>query len=374
MACSIGRWSSATPRSGPDCVGVGGRADARSAGAGGQAGADHRGDRGHRPGDGAVLCRTRRHGAPAGPQYRQGRSRVGHDPRTRSPTLDVVTEVCDVSDLDVVRAWTADFASRVPALHGLVHNAGLMPKDRTDTAAGSRGAAGHPRPWAASDHRTPAATAAGGGRGLGGVRVLRRHVRLAVGASTIWSSRRGYNGVRAYARTKRMQVVLADSWARRLAGTDIRVESMHPGWVDTPGVAESLPRFRAVTRPLLRDVVDGADTAVWLVATRPSPSRGHFWHDRSPAADDVRLAAPRRPGQGAPLPGTGQPADRNIGSLVWPARLANIGLQPLQPRFQQRHPMRIARQRDDTARRTQPAEHRPSGALHLPGSGSPFSR
>ena len=30
----------------------------------------------------------------------------------------------------------------------------------------------------------------------------------------------------------------------RLAGTDIRVESMHPGWVETPGVADALPTFR----------------------------------------------------------------------------------------------------------------------------------
>ena len=39
--------------------------------------------------------------------------------------------------------------------------------------------------------------------------------------------RNRYNGVKAYARTKRMQVVLADAWARRLAGTGVRVESMH---------------------------------------------------------------------------------------------------------------------------------------------------
>lgn len=89
------------------------------------------------------------------------------------------------------------------------------------------------------------------------------------------------NGVRAYARTKRMQVVLADAWARRLSGTDVRVESMHPGWVDTPGVAEYLPRFRIVHKPLLRDLADGADTAVWLVATRPPSKPGHFWHDRA---------------------------------------------------------------------------------------------
>ena len=66
-----------------------------------------------------------------------------------------------------------------------------------------------------------------------------------------------------------MQVVLADARARLLQGSDIRVESMHPGWVETPGVARYLPTFRKITRPLLREVDDGADTAVGLVATRP---------------------------------------------------------------------------------------------------------
>ena len=90
-----------------------------------------------------------------------------------------------------------------------------------------------------------------------------------------------YDGVRVYARTKRMQVVLAAQWARRLEGTGIRVESTHPGWVETPGVAEALPTFRRLTKPLLRDVADGADTAVWLVATRPESGGEHFWHDRA---------------------------------------------------------------------------------------------
>lgn len=192
----------------------------------------------------------------------------------------VVGEVCDVSDLDAVRQWTADFANRVPALDGLVHNAGLMPKERLITGQG---------------HEVQLATHV-----LGPHLITERLLpllRAAGGASVVFVSsggmygsplvvddlecRRGYNVVRTYARTKKMQVVLADSWARRLAGTDIRVESMHPGWVDAPGVAEYLPRFRAVTRPLLRDLADGADTAVWLVATRPESKPGHFWHDRS---------------------------------------------------------------------------------------------
>jgi NAD(P)-dependent dehydrogenase (short-subunit alcohol dehydrogenase family) len=78
-----------------------------------------------------------------------------------------------------------------------------------------------------------------------------------------------------------MQVVLANAWAERLAATDVHVASMHPGWADTPGVAADLPTFQKVTRPLLRDTADGADTAVWLVATRPDSRPPHFWHDRA---------------------------------------------------------------------------------------------
>lgn len=193
---------------------------------------------------------------------------------------EVVGEVCDVSDLAAVSSWTSDFAARVPALNGLVHNAGLMPKERQQTREG------HELQWAThvlgpqlmTERLLPLLRAAGGAS------------VVFVSSGGMYStplvvddleSRHHYNGVRTYARTKRMQVVLADSWARRLAGTDIRVESMHPGWVDTPGVAEYLPRFRVITRPLLRDLADGADTAVWLVAVRPDSKPGHFWHDRA---------------------------------------------------------------------------------------------
>ena len=197
------------------------------------------------------------------------------------PGAMVVEEVCDVSDLDAVRVWCQDLSGRIEELHGVVHNAGAMPKERIETTQG---------------HETQLAS-----------HVLGPHLmtdrllpllRDAQGASVVFMSSGGmyttplsvedmesksgeYNGVRVYARTKRMQVVLAEAWAKRLSGDDIRVESMHPGWVETPGVADALPLFRVVTRPLLRDAADGADTAVWLVATRPESVSGHFWHDRA---------------------------------------------------------------------------------------------
>ena len=92
-----------------------------------------------------------------------------------------------------------------------------------------------------------------------------------------------YSGVTAYARAKRAQVALSREWARRFAGAGVAFHAMHPGWVDTPGVAAALPGFRRVTRPILLSPEQGADTIVWLAATPPERlGTGRFWHDRRP--------------------------------------------------------------------------------------------
>jgi hypothetical protein len=57
---------------------------------------------------------------------------------------------------------------------------------------------------------------------------------------------------------------------------------MHPGWADTDGVKRSLPRFRKILRPILRDAASGADTALWLAGTRPTqPEHELVWFDRA---------------------------------------------------------------------------------------------
>jgi NAD(P)-dependent dehydrogenase (short-subunit alcohol dehydrogenase family) len=101
--------------------------------------------------------------------------------------------------------------------------------------------------------------------------------------ATLQMPRPRYRGVTAYAKAKRAQVALSREWARRLAGTGVAFHAMHPGWVDTPGVAAALPRFRRVTRPILLSPEQGADTIVWL-ATAPHTclGSGRFWHDRRP--------------------------------------------------------------------------------------------
>lgn len=54
-----------------------------------------------------------------------------------------------------------------------------------------------------------------------------------------------YSGAKAYARAKRGAVILTRIWAKELEKDEITVHAMHPGWVDTPGIQRSLPKFHS---------------------------------------------------------------------------------------------------------------------------------
>lgn len=199
--------------------------------------------------------------------------------RTELPEAELRLEVCDVSDLAQVRVVAEDLASRLDRLDVVVHNAGALPPQRTESPDGHElTVALHVLgPVLMTELLLPA---------------LRGHdARVAlVSSGGMYTQRlpaddpdfeRGrYHGTVAYARSKRMQVALAPAMQERWSTAGVAVHVMHPGWADTPGVASSLPAFRAVTRPLLRDAEAGADTVVWLAATEPPPPGGRFWMDR----------------------------------------------------------------------------------------------
>ncbi|KRC87515.1 dehydrogenase [Terrabacter sp. Root85] len=193
------------------------------------------------------------------------------------PLAEVTAHVADVSDLAATAEFARRFVADVPRLHAVVHNAGVMPPRRTVTPEGHE-------LTLATHVLGPHVLTYGLREALAGGRVVLVTSGGAYGQRLDvddWEYASGdYSGVTAYARTKRMQLVLTELWARDLASDDIRVHSMHPGWADTPGVTDSLPRFAALTGPLLRDADAGADTAVWLTATADAIGTGGFWHDR----------------------------------------------------------------------------------------------
>ncbi|MFJ5986044.1 SDR family NAD(P)-dependent oxidoreductase [Lentzea sp. NPDC092896] len=192
------------------------------------------------------------------------------------PGAVVEIRLCDLSSSESVRR----FAASLDRLDILVHNAGVLPQERTETEDGHELTfATHvlgpllmtdllrPKLAASSDPRVVLVSS-------GGMYTQRLH------ADDPEYREGDYRGATAYARTKRMQVALAPLLSERYAQDGIGVHAMHPGWADTPGVAGSLPGFHRLTRTFLRTAEEGADTVVWLAATTPAPRSGQFWHDR----------------------------------------------------------------------------------------------
>jgi NAD(P)-dependent dehydrogenase (short-subunit alcohol dehydrogenase family) len=108
-----------------------------------------------------------------------------------------------------------------------------------------------------------------------------------------------FSGPRAYARAKRAQVALVREWARRLRGSGVTINAMHPGWADTPGLAEQLPGFYRAMGPVLRTPAEGVDTIAWLAADPAATARsGALYLDRRPRPFDripgTRLSAADR--------------------------------------------------------------------------------
>ena len=105
-----------------------------------------------------------------------------------------------------------------------------------------------------------------------------------------------YNGSVAYARAKRALTVLTEFWAEAWSEQNIAVNSMHPGWADTPGVQTALPGFRRVTKRVLRSPAEGADTIVWLArASEADQVSGKLFLDREPRTTHLRPRTQERP-------------------------------------------------------------------------------
>ena len=190
---------------------------------------------------------------------------------------NVHVHTVDISKLDSVRKFAESFAAE--RIDVLVHNAGVLPRERILTDAGLElTVATHlVGPFLLTQllrhklHRARVIFVSSGG-----MYARRLDVRA------MMSHAGGYNGVAAYAMTKGGQVVLSELLARDLSGIGATVNAMHPGWAATKSVEQSLPRFYHLMRNRLRSPEEGADTALWLaVGERVKDETGRFWFDRS---------------------------------------------------------------------------------------------
>ena len=213
----------------------------------------------------------------------------------------VEVDLADLSEPAAVEALGRRLAHRYRELAALVHCAGALSRSYSANSGGTEMTVAT---QVIGPHVLTAALAPSLGRAGGRI--------VIVSSGGMYSQRfdlghlemgpDGYDGAVAYARSKRAQVLLAEAWAARFGAGGVPSYSMHPGWVDTPGLRAGLPRFYKLWRPLLRTPEEGADTAVWLAAGGAAREGGAggpgFYHDRR-----------RRPTQRFPVTHPSRPGD-----------------------------------------------------------------
>lgn len=197
-----------------------------------------------------------------------------------STNNDQISQIAaDMGDLDQVSSLSATLLAEYDRLDVLIHNAGALTAERRVTATGMEATVASQvvGPFLLTSKVLERLAETSGSRVLtmssGGM------YSAGLSVSRLEMNETDYNGTEQYARAKRAQVTLNEMLAAR--HPDITFHSLHPGWVDTPGVDDALPGFAKMMGPLLRTPAQGADTLVWLAGDdEPLSSNGKFWHDR----------------------------------------------------------------------------------------------
>lgn len=228
----------------------------------------------------------------------------------RSALMRPVLEVCDVSEFRSVEQLCARLSASLPRIDVLIHNAGVLLKDREWTSDGIErslatnlfgGFALTQRLWPLlTEPRERTARprllhVTSGGMYTQRLDLakleLKQETRERRGLDSQFYEQLGasypkplsprFDGVTAYAQHKRAQVLLNERWAKRMEAAGGVSHAMHPGWADTPGVQSSLPKFRTITQRILRTSKQGADTLSWLAwSDVPLQQNGKLYLDR----------------------------------------------------------------------------------------------
>src|SRR5690349_2399797 len=194
------------------------------------------------------------------------------DVSERSLNANVSTLVADLASFDAIRAGARELAARHPALHVLVHNAGVNPTRRKLSADGIdlTLAVNHLAPFLLTHELLPLlqrGAAEGGARIVTVISMFERFGRIAFHDL---QGERSWIGPLAYAQSKLANVLFTYELASRLAGTGITANCVDPGLVATDLMREHVlfrPRWlKAVWGRVLSTPERGARTAIYAAS------------------------------------------------------------------------------------------------------------
>lgn len=213
-----------------------------------------------------------------------------------SAAVDVVH--LDLASLDSVRACAAQLESAFDSLDVLVNNAGVFRMAREESADGFELtlATNHLGPFLLTALVLPLLERAGSARIVNVASAAYRYGRLRFDDlhRRRWRGGVGWTGFRAYADSRLATVLFTRELARRLEGTEITVNSCHPGHVATnifPRAPGLMGLVMSWTSRLRIPAADGAGPVVRL-ALDPSleGASGEYYNRYQPEAVPARCA------------------------------------------------------------------------------------
>lgn len=194
--------------------------------------------------------------------------------------------ICDLASLESIRSFCRDFTSRWHSLDVLINNAGVVQTKRAETADGFEKTIGvnHIGPFLLTNLLLDTLKAAPQGR----------IIMVSSGAHK-WGCihfedphfKANYSVWKAYGQSKLANILFALSLNQRLSGSNVTVNSLHPGAVSTSlGVDRDTGFGRgihAVLRPFFQTAEEGASTAVYLASADEAASiSGKYFENMQP--------------------------------------------------------------------------------------------
>jgi NAD(P)-dependent dehydrogenase (short-subunit alcohol dehydrogenase family) len=209
--------------------------------------------------------------------------------------LDVME--LDLGDLASVRAFAKAFKAQHAKLHGLVNNAGVMntPLGRTKDGFETQFGINHLGHFLLTALLTDTLKASAPSRVVSLSSCFHVEAMGRKGAIHFDDPnyrQRRYDGWEAYAQSKLANVLHARQLARNLAGTGVICVSVHPGWVRTNLIRNTMPVCaQNLMRPFLRfggmiEPWEGAQTTLHaLLAPEVTGQSGEYFSQTGPYKD-----------------------------------------------------------------------------------------
>ena len=138
----------------------------------------------------------------------------------------------DLASFQSIESFATNFLDQVPALHVLVHNAGLIEAERRDTVDGFEVTFGvnHLGTFLLNQLLLPRLLASAPARIA--VVASNAHTRIKAGLDfDDLQSKRSYDSIAAYSASKLANILFTRELAKRLEGTGVTANCLHPGVV-----------------------------------------------------------------------------------------------------------------------------------------------